>query len=116
MSYGGDNATAVEVFNSTIHESKLYTDRLKAAFHDRFEWNTINRSGGAITWVSLAGTALRVYSNTFADGKLEFTVKDRLQLAILLSDYYATHIEEFSVEERIATAKSIGLPGLRVDQ
>lgn len=102
-----------EVFTSTINEGSLYDARLKQAFLDRFEHNTLDASSGALIWVSLAGTALRAY--TRQHGSFRYTVRDRLALALKLSDYYADHVSEFLPAERIATAKRLGLPGLRTE-
>lgn len=102
-----------EIFMSTINEGALYDDRLKQAFLDRFEHNTMDASGGAVIWVSLAGRAFNTYARQY--GQFRRTVAGRLQLALKLSDYYATHLDEFTPAERIATAKRLGFPGLRTE-
>lgn len=102
-----------EIFLSTINEGTLYDAFLKQAFLDRFEHNTMDASSGAVMWVSLAGRALNTYARTY--GHFRRTVQGRLALAIKLADYYEDHVDEFTPAERIATAKRIGLPGLKVD-
>ncbi len=90
-----------------------YNAHLRQAFIDRFEWNTLDASGGAIVWVSLAGSAARAYIKQ-SGTDYRFTVADRLTLARDLAVYYEEHLSEFAVEDRIASAKRLGLPGLNV--
>jgi hypothetical protein len=108
-----DCVVATEIFQSTVNEGKLYHSRLRAAFKDRFDaHNALECHSGAVTWASLAGIAIRTYEKQFAPDGLTVSVRERLLLALMLSDYYALHIAEFTPEERIETAKRLGLPGL----
>lgn len=86
------------------NEGGRYDGYLKAAMMDRKD-AYITPSKGAAVWSHLVGAYLPTfYRNT---GTPELGTLDVLRCAVALADYYREHLDECTVEERIAISKRL---------
>lgn len=85
--------TKVEhLFNSTINEGSLYTGRVQTA-KTFGAGQYLSEQSVALAWINHVSSAIRVYQRDF-EKAFDLNGRERLELASMLHDYYAEHINE----------------------